>query len=521
MADKLLPTAIRLTCTAGKVNGSHKRADEKFTYVIQNDFLTDWVISLHMKPGENLDFHRHATADRPLFDDKAFTFMNEPMSEVALGEIFSQRAAIPAHMTMKIRYKKFSRFLLEYMTRNVDDLRNLADPDPKEKDAILKSFVEKPGSRARDFSFPDEVKEIKDIPCHLDSPNAIGNLGAVLTFHLDLIKLSDNDRKNVMLALMSADHSKLIDLGVETASGELKKRLDVWVNNIISFMVNFTNLDRSQKILDNIVDLAKDSFSKDPSLQTAFSVVSNVREGIDNKMITANHWADDRENEPGEEYQFALSNVLGSILHSKKFASLVMLVRGIDEDMAKPQKGVTDLARKRALELEERKDWAFYILQSGVGHCGEHANVSFMVLRELMLSTQPKSPQIKDVLKHIVLSGNANIQHDFVIGGMRPSSKINATGRLENTLRPKVKKGEKLDVLDLNKMLTEHPGEDGFVCDPYLSKKAMGFSLRALLKKINDPNRGARRTVAVGCSLVHPDQPDVPIEFGRKEIDGV
>jgi hypothetical protein len=536
MADTMLRVFIRLTCTADKLNASHAKADANFVYVIQNDLLTDWDISLHFKQDQNIDFHRHADPRRPMFDDRAMSYESDPLPASVLADLFTNRTNNQAHMTIKVTFKKFSRVILDHMTRTVDDLHNLADPDPGDKAGILASFVERPGARKRDYTFPEESREIKDIPCHLDSFNAIGNAGAILTFHLDIQKLPEKDRREAILTLMAADHSKLLELGAESATGETKKRIDVWTNNVIGFMVNYTNVVRAQKIFDDIVRFAKDAYeNNDPSLQTQENLVLHVRNAIDIKMITANHWADDRENEPGEEFQFAMSNVFGSILQSKKYASLVMLVRGIDADLAKPQDEVRKkLAQERdaekikvlqtqlrRLELDERKDWALYILQSGVGHCGEHANVSFFILRTLMETKVSKGKQIKALLGSIILSGNANIQHDFVIGGMRPGSIIKAVGRIDNSLRPKVKKGEVIQVIDLEKLLKEHPGEDGFVCDPYLSLKKQKISLRALLKKITSHPVQALRTVAVGASLFHPPDPEVPFEFSRTQIDGV
>jgi len=58
-----------------------------------------------------------------------------------------------------------------------------------------------------------------------------------------------------------------------------------------------------------------------PGMQ-ATAPIEKVRDLIDAKMITANHRADDRETDPGEEWQLNLSNVLrlNSVLQAMGFA---------------------------------------------------------------------------------------------------------------------------------------------------------------------------------------------------------
>jgi hypothetical protein len=490
VADFLVQPVVQLFCRPGKLSSAHALARDGFTFLVQNELLTDWTLKVEIGiPGSQSDtplsqtYERHATADRTLFDDAHASYLNEPVpADQAAGLVNAFNdvpAAIRGNITIKLNFKKFSKILVEYMTREKNDTFTLADPDPADKDRILASFKVIPGTKKRDFEYPEESITIKDIPCALTKAEYVINTSGRPPFCLlrFLLLIPQDKRLEVMRALIAADHSQLVTLGAKGASKTLRKRLLGWTDNFANFIFNFTDIGRSQSVFNDMVDRSIAAFNG--GANTRLGLVEKVRDIIDAKMVAANHWAEDREVDPGEEYQRALSDVLGSILDSKQLASPVMLLREVDQQ-------IIERSNLQVGSLEERRSWVLFITQAGVGHCGEHSNLSWFVLRQMML----RVPAINTLLSVIIRSGNANSLHDYVIGGMLPQSFVFATVTSTDKRTRRLDKGKSLAVFDLAKMLNENSGKQGFVCDPYLAKTKQPLDLTLLLKKLNNPNRG-------------------------------
>jgi hypothetical protein len=140
------------------------------------------------------------------------------------------------------------------------------------------------------------------------------------------------------------------------------------------------------------------------------------------------------------------------------------------------------------------------ILQWGVGHCGEHAMVSFSIVRTLM----QKGHAAK--FENIVYSGNANIDHAFVVGGIRPREQLRTRRRHSF---PPYRAGQDTVVWDLRDALAANPGETGFVLDPYLAPSRQSRTAQELLVSLNAARRGARRTDCLYYRAQHPP-PEAP-----------
>ncbi|BBO87059.1 hypothetical protein DSCOOX_02390 [Desulfosarcina ovata subsp. ovata] len=95
------------------------------------------------------------------------------------------------------------------------------------------------------------------------------------------------------------------------------------------------------------------------------------------------------------------------------------------------------------------------------------------------------------LLGSIVKSGNANIDHAFVVGGLRPREIIETTIRSSRNSSGSV--GEAIDVWNLRDALTDAgAGTDGYVCDPYLDPSQIAQTARALLASLNSSRRRSR-----------------------------
>src|SRR5262249_32269121 len=140
-------------------------------------------------------------------------------------------------------------------------------------------------------------------------------------------------------------------------------------------------------------------------------VVKVVRDDIDARLITANHWGQRREDRVTETYQRKLSDVLGAIHQSQWLMSSPVSWHRQLLSLA-GQTSLLSLPAGRAAALTYEQEVAV-ILQWGVGHCGEHTDVSFAVLRQIMREGHAAK------FGTIYHSGNGNIDHAFVVGGFK------------------------------------------------------------------------------------------------------
>lgn len=512
----IVQPVIRLILKGGVCRNPHRIAAPGFLFVLQNDLIRDWKIT--PETGGSV-FVRRVLHKRPLWDDKLFTYLNEPVDEIAVKEQidnFDKGTPLKMRMSMSVHFHEFSKRLMDYLTRDKDDEFNLADPevDPArsidDKRAIVgdgktpKSGTFWPDSTKRglQFSFRNASQSIEDIPCVLSAYKTDPQRPS-LTFNLDMSSIDSVKRLDFMRVLMAADHTQLLTFGSLDATGETKKRLEIWARNVNQFLINFVDFSRGRKIFEGIANRAKTKFKL---FTTNRDFVVAVRDDVDRKLIAANHWTEARENEPGEEYQQRMSMLIGSVKDSKGFASPVNSLRAIREtiesDMLAKKKPPTPLTAREFLDV--LADSVVFTLQFGVGHCQEHANVAYVVLVNLMES----DTDIRDKLKTVILGGNANIDHEFVVGGLRPDRTELAEVRRDDNFRQK--RGGAILVYDLARLLaTPLPG-DGFVCDAYISRKLVDTNLDRMLKRINDPSRKDRATKYLALDHIHPETPEVP-----------
>lgn len=509
---------VRLVVRAGVFRNPHYLADPDFVFVIMNDFIQKWTIT----DNRGLVFARKAVpGKRPLYNPQLDTYVNDPVDQSNIEKLISaneKKAPIQLTMSLTMQYKQFSKRLMDYLTREKNDEFNLADPEGNDGKAIAGEDdtgkngtfrLTRQGSK-EEFTYNDASQDIKDVPCILSAYNSKHN---DLTFTLDLRTLQPLQRLDFMRAVMAAEHSKLLIEGALNAAGEQKQRVTRRSTNVAAFLVNFVDFDRAKNLFDKIIERA----AKKSPMSVAPDLVRFVRDDIDRKMIAANHFAEDRENEPGEEYQQRMSHVIGSLKQTKPFASPVMSLRQISDlmeaNMIKKRGGAaltdTDL-------MNITGDKACFALQFGLGHCQEHADISFMVFSKLIKDT----PDARDKLKTVVLGGNANLDHEFTIVGLRPDRKELANVRLDNNFRQK--KGGQIQVIDLKRLIDNNLPVNGYVCDAYLAKTVITGHLQQLLTRISDVKRKPRNTNYLAFDFVYPPDPAIPTDpAAPHDIDGI
>jgi hypothetical protein len=262
----------------------------------------------------------------------------------------------------------------------------------------------------------------------------------------------------------------------------------VWEKNVANYLWNNTDLDRGQTIFEEVVAVGEANIAR-----TQLEVVQAVRDAIDERIVTANHWADRREDWITERYQKKLSDLFGAIHQSKWRASPVSFLREFaDENLSWDEGGKL-------------------VLQYGVGHCGEHAQTSFQVIRELMM----RGHEAK--FENVIHTGNANIDHAFVVGGIRVNNIIHTRYTRSTSPGPV---GDPIDVWDLRAELAAAPGKDGFVLDPYLAPTVQARTATTLLAALNADRRGSKKTDFLWYGGQHPELP-APSEETRPSVRAV
>jgi hypothetical protein len=463
-------------------------------FQVENEALFDFTLVAKTPKGV-FRLERHATKKRRLFDGELNTYIAEPISASALNAIFDANEPFDAKtlqlfLTVKIWFKPFFYEMLKFLTRDTGDTFNLARPDAQGASDVESSFTHvRRGERAT-ITHPDQQREIKDIPCELHAwdirpasksgkPPTV-KLRVFMKIHGGLAK---PDEEEVARIFMAADYTKLYKFGLNTRSKPwfeslataptgIERSLKTWELNVTNYLWLKANFNRGDKIRQEIMALATAGMAK-PQLE----VVQIIRDAIDARLVTANHWGDLREDWITERYQRKLSDLFGAIHQNQWYASPVRLIRDMtDTRFQKAFFGLEDPVPD--------DDKAALILQYGTGHCGEHTDVSFSICRSLM----DAGNQAKFV--NIVYTGNANVDHAFVVGGFRVSEVI-------ETLRTHPfngKVGDAVDVWDLRAMLAQNPGKDGFVLDPYLAPTRQARTAKELLARLNSRERGAKRT---------------------------
>jgi hypothetical protein len=258
----------------------------------------------------------------------------------------------------------------------------------------------------------------------------------------------------MMRKLVAMDWSKLARLG---GADPQPVYVQVWNNNVRMYLANHTNIDRGRQIRDHIKDAHKS--------KTAQQLATDLRDDIDAWIVTANHWGEARESLTTERHQRLLSDLFGTIHQTAWPASPVAHLRG--------------LARVLRLSLADR---VALIFTWGAGHCGEHAATSFYLLSRIIDETSAAR------VSHVVLTGNANIDHAFVVYNLDVRDTIKTLTTAANNSRVDAV-GDEITVWNLRDTIAANAPRRGFVLDPYLDPSVMRSTAEELLTALNSQRR--------------------------------
>jgi hypothetical protein len=424
-------------------------------YVTANESLTEFAISLS-PGGRSLVLSRQATKKQRFFDDALSTYTIKPTFGDDLDRLLTAGRGTTGTIDCTFTYARFFAALLQQMTRVDADLHNLADPNDSK--AILDTFTHSASGGAVGIDYKTATQALKALPCTLVDfevkPGPEGKPpGIKLVFELDFLTGLDPVRAEAMLKLVAMDWSKLARFGKPEADSRPDVRL--WRTNIMAYLANHTDLSRGERFRRALI--------ASHSGKTSLALAKDLRNDIDRLLVTANHWGQAREDLKTEHHQRLLSDLFGTLHQTTWLSSPVSFLRDLSERLS------LSLDRKVAL-----------ILQYGVGHCGEHSQVSFSVLRAIIAAPGAK-------VARAVLTGNANIDHAFVVYDLDVATVVRTIATAANNTR--VARGEQIDVWNLREAISRNAPRVGFVMDPYLDPSVMKPTAKELLDALNNSKR--------------------------------
>jgi hypothetical protein len=481
--------AVYLSFRTNPAPNAHSESNENAYYWVANECLKRWEIVADTG-SRVIHITRQAKKKRRLFDEDLNTYISSPISAKDLNDIHAADVAgtLKTHITIDLWYKTFFKRLVEWMTRDVADSHNIANPD--DPAPILSTFNHGRRNGKIHVKYKTGKEKLKDIPCLLHgwkvTPDPDGGPPEV-RFSINLrIKeeLSQAEADKVSIPLIAADYSKIARYArgnfspwlddPNIADSGIEKAIKQWELNVFNYMFNRCDLSRGTDFRDDIVGAGIGK-----SGGTPMEIIKEVRDEIDKHLVTANAWHQPRESKKFEPLQHSLSEVFAAICSQNFRASPVRIIR----DMAEVQ-GAIKKGAEPDISFEEE---VAMIFQFGVAHCGEHAWASFSILHKLIGS----DPDAKKKLVSVILSGNANIDHQFVVGGWFPretiETKISNPRNMDSKLGDRL--GTKITVFDLRDAIASSGNKEGYVCDPYLSSSSIGQTGARLLSGLNSSRR--------------------------------
>lgn len=428
-----------------------------FPYLIANESVSKFELR-GVLGGATYKISRRTGPGLPrLFDDGLNTYLSGPVSGTDLDALLGGSPTY--HIDLTFSYATFFDELLQEMTADASSQHNAAKPLDSAK--MLDTFVRSADKGKVSIRYKTATEALKNIPATLIDkevkPGASGKPPAVkLVFLLDFKTGIDDTKRAMMRKLIAMDWSKLAKLGKPDSPPDY---VNVWNNNLRVYLANRTNLARGRQIRDAIKDAHK--------AKTAQQLSTDLRNSIDEWIVTANHWGEARESLTTERHQRLLSDVFGTIHQSAWLGSPVSHLRG--------------LSRTQSLSLADR---VALTLTWGAGHCGEHAAVSFWLLSKIIDETSAKE------VSHVVLTGNANIDHAFVVYNLDVKDTIRTLTTAANNSRVDAV-GEEIVVWNLRETIKANAPKQGFVMDPYLDPSVMKAKAEDLLAALNSAKRKA------------------------------
>jgi hypothetical protein len=455
-------------------------------YVIANESVTEFTITASLK-GTETKITRKAKKGARFYNDKLNTFTTAKVSGKALDKLLAPGATPTFAVDLTFTYRTFFDVLLKEMTRTDAGFHNVANPE--DSATILGTFTHGINKKKVSISYNSATEQITSLPCKLVDKQVKkkgkGKAPAVkLVFELDFLTGVDALRRTMMRKLVAMDWSKLARYGAPRQPPS--KTVSVWRRNVYAYLLNHTDVMRGLSIRSEILGRHSD--------KTPDKLATDLRNDIDVHIITANHWGQAREDLKTERHQRLLSDLFGTIHQSAWLASPVSFIRDFDHDFK--------------LTLDQR---VALTLQYATGHCGEHADTSHSILRDVV-----ETPGSK--VEFTVLTGNANIDHAFVIYNMEVEDIIQTKSAKANNTRTKGK-GKELFVFNLRDAISKNAPRKGFVLDPYLDTSVVKPEVTKLLESLHSKRRrnAGKDTDFLAWLDQYPTSPDVKDIRGKSE----
>jgi len=445
-----IPLAVFLVFKSDVIGNPMASGYDTRYLVVANESLTAFTIDASLS-GSTYSIQRRARSGQRLFDTTLNTFTTAPFSGAVLDRLLDSAATPTFSIDFTITYRTFFEKLLEEMGAEGAAAHNPASPT--DSAGMLATFSRTVSSGVR-ISYRSATKTVSNLPLKLVdkqvTPRGAQPPAVKLVFELDFHTNLTATNKEVMRQLVAMDWSKLARYGDPNVS-PTPDYVTVWRRNVSYYLINHTDLDRGEKFRKMLID---DHYSK-----TAVQLSTDLRNAIDGLIVTANHWGQDRESESTERHQRYLSDLFGSLHQSAWYASPVSFKRSLSSSLG--------------LSADRR---AALVLQWGSGHCGEHQGVSYSVLKGII--DKPGSK-----VTHVVATGNANIDHAFVVYDLDVTEVVSTITTAANNSRLGGA-GQSIDVWDLRKAIDDASPKEGYVMDPYLDPSVMRPKASQLLSSI-------------------------------------
>jgi hypothetical protein len=474
-----MPVAIGLAWKGDSVANIMTASEKNSPSPIANESLTGLKVT-GLFGGTTRILERQATAKRKLYDDKLNLFVTEPVASSVVEEFLALPKGAKLFLEAVFTFDTFFEALLGQMTRVDADLHNLANPNDSK--AILDTFTHSAAGGNVSITYKSATQKATAlqgalIDTEVKPPPKGSKIPAVkLMIEIDFGKTPSAVQKDLMRKLAAMDWSKLARFG---KPGSGRKDVDIWMKNVLRYLVNRTDMARGENFRQAIIGRHKG--------KTPLALSKDLRDDLDLHLITANHWGQAREDLKTENHQRLLSDLFGTLHQKTWLSSPVFMARTLAELFL-----ANDTDKSAALAL-----------QYGTGHCGEHATCSFSVLRSIMQSSGNQ-------VKAVVLSGNANVDHAFVVYNLTVDQSIQTLATSANNTR--VKAGDEISVFDLKDAIAKNAPRVGFVMDPYLDKTVMKPTAAELLASLNSGKRkkAGKDTDFLAFDAFHPP-PDPPV----------
>ena len=380
-------------------------------------------------------------------------------------------------ITLRVTYAEFfHRMISWHSAQDADPYknRNLACPGDEQSSDLLTSIGLDEGD-APDADFK-KVKHsfrsrlLKDLPVKLLSGEEKDD-AALLAWVIDMTGEDPALQLEVALAFLAADYTQML------FAGKNDKDYGVWNANLEMFVRNFASLTRGKALFDRIVASCQGFYDGGAKKQSA--LVPQVKKELRTWIVPANYWDQARRKKDERPYQYTLQEVMGRIHQKHWHASIVKVMRNLEEK--------DDLSRL---------DMIYLVLQIGLGHCAEHSQLSFCVLKALMEGDDG----IEKKIGTVIMSGWVDVDHAFVVGGYRP----------RRLLRVKPKGEEEKIAWNIKTDVAVKTGTNtkGFSCDPYLADDQIPATLAEIDEYDVYLTHEARYPMAPGLKIRSTGDPD-------------